>query len=106
MDKASPGVKPKKAEKRKLKDSPSLKKQKEKDAAVSEVETAENIETKNDTIKSKTEKNKCTSSEIESAFNETEKTKNVKKKRSRIIMIADSSDDEDHLPVSLDFFYL
>lgn len=104
MDKASPGVKSKKAEKRKLKDSPSVKKQKEKDAEVSEVETAENIETKNGTIK--TEKNKCTSSEIESVFNETEKTKNVKKKRSRIIMIADSSDDEDHLPVSLDFFYL
>jgi len=102
LDKASPKVS-KKAEKRKLKDSSSVKKKKEKDATLSEVETARNIE--NGTIKSKTEKKKSMPLEIKSVFEETEKTKNVKKKRSRIIRIVDSSDDEDHLPVSLDFIY-
>nr|XP_012224215.1 PREDICTED: LOW QUALITY PROTEIN: DNA ligase 1 [Linepithema humile] len=86
----------KKAEKRKLKIRPNVQKKKEKDAAVSKVEIAENTETENGKIKSKTEK-KSTSSEIKSVFDETEKTKNVKKKRSRILQIVDSSDDEDHL---------
>lgn len=95
MNKVSPEISRK--EQRKLKDA---KKKKEKNAAVSEVDTKKNTETENGTIKSKTGKKKSMSSEIKSVFDETERTKNIKKKRSRIIKIADSSDEEDYLRVN------
>jgi len=58
-------------------------------------------EKKEDSIESKVD------SKTKSLSNQMKKTnKTVKKKRARIIEPVDSSDDEDHLPVSLDFVNL
>jgi hypothetical protein len=58
-------------------------------------------EKKEDSIESKID------SKTKSLSNQMKKTnKTVKKKRARIIEPVDSSDDEDHLPVSLDFVNL
>ncbi|XP_029155818.1 DNA ligase 1 isoform X2 [Nylanderia fulva] len=94
--KLSPGATNKK---RKLTTSKTKKKDKVKN--VNGAETMKNAEVENDTVEIDQEKEESVLSKVKLTSDKETKTKNtVKKKRARIIQSLDSSDDEDHLPLS------